>query len=73
MSRSGHREQTRGRRLHQGITLMSGTLGTAIRASAFSRNTTSPVMSAAAPRQDSPPPLPRPRLVVLMPLEPAIA
>ena len=52
---------------------MSGTLGTAMRARVFSCSTTSPVTSGAAPRQDIPPPLPRPSLVVLMPLEPAIA
>ena len=66
---SGARGLARGR----GRTLMSGTLGTAIRCSVFSCRTMSDLRFGAAPRQDSPPLPPRARLVVLMPLEPAIA
>ena len=59
--------------VERGRTLMSGTLGTAIRCSGFSCRTTSALPSGAAPRHDRPPPLPFARLVVLIPLDPAIA
>jgi len=59
--------------VQRGCTLMSGTLGTAIRCSGFSCRTTSALPSGAAPRHDRPLPLPFAKLVVLMPLDPAIA